>query len=120
VRLIHFEQKALAAVEALHGQHERNTTVLKKRMTGLTQIVDGLLDEIDRLESLNNAFEAGNLLRLVEWANSVAKDGTRYRQGHNGIIAEPDRADPIVLSFPADYSVPSREPFRTFRAAITG
>ena len=119
LRLQDFERRSTAALAELGGSQE-NTTALKKLLKSLTEIVEGILGEIDRLETLANAFDAGNFSRLVQWANSVSKDGTIYRAGVGMIIAEPDRADPIKVKFPAEYRVPSREPFKTFRVAITG
>jgi hypothetical protein len=119
LRLLHFEQRATATIGLLQGEHDRSVT-LQQRLKSLTEIVDDIIGEIDRLEGLVAVFEAGNLSCLVEWANNTSKDGTTYRQTTTGIVIEPDRADPIVVDFPSDYHVPSREPFKRFKAIIKG
>jgi hypothetical protein len=118
-RLVEFERRAQGAVDQLNAPHA-NLSELQRRLKGLADIADGIIGEIARLENLNEAFEAGNLSRIVDWANSISKDGTRYRADVGSIIAAPDRSDDIVISFPSSYRAPSREPFQAFRAAAKG
>ncbi|WP_159079856.1 hypothetical protein [Methyloceanibacter sp. wino2] len=119
LRVSEYEKRAISGLRQLGDDHEY-LEMLRNRLKGLTEIVDGVIGEIDRLDALSAAFAPHNLSWLAQWANSISKDGTRYRTEQGTFIAAPDRDDDILLRFPSNYRVPSREPFMAFREAVTG
>ncbi len=96
------------------------TAQLRVVFRDLDQIVGELIAEIDRLGTLDDAFETGNLSRIAEWATARSSDHTIYSAAIGQITRDGPRYNaPCAVSFPAGYRAPSRQLFATFRVALT-
>jgi hypothetical protein len=118
-RIGQLSARAIHILEALPAS-TMTTAQLRVVFRDLGQIVDALIDEIDRLAELPDAFDAGNLSRIATWATARSEDHTVYISAIGQLTVDGPRHDrPRTARFPTDYRPPSRQPFVTFRAALT-
>ncbi len=81
--------------------------------------VDALIDKIDRLAELPDAFDAENLSRIATWAMARSEDTFNNAAIGQLTVDGPSHDRPRTVRFPADYRPAPRQRFVTFRAALT-
>jgi hypothetical protein len=118
-RIEQLSVRVLHSLDALPSS-TLTTSQLRVVFRDLSQIVDALVGEIDRLADVLDAFDAGNLARIARWATTRSEDQTVYTATVGQLALDgPSHEQPRVVRVPADYRPPSREPFMAFRAALS-
>ena len=112
------DKRARSALVTLQSQ-AMTTAQLRSFFRALNEVIDSLLAAIDRLASPRDAFEAGNLKVIAQWASSSFKNGERFEAGI-GMMSRYDRDMHLLATCrcPPRFTVPSRSHIEAFRSAL--
>jgi hypothetical protein len=95
------------------GRH--STAQLRLIFQNLRHVVEALAAEIGRLNELFEAFELRNLTNIASWANHREIGRNSYFAAVGNISCHDHfGGEPISVTFPAEYRVPSVMPFQRF------